>query len=333
LLTKEVEMPAPVDAEIATLFELLDAMSGGARLSESTPEQARAGMELMAAAAPRPDPPAEVEDRTLPGPGGPVPVRLYRPRRSEAPLPLVVFFHGGGFVLGSIATHDALCHRLCTGLDALVLSVGYRLAPEHPYPAGLEDAWAATVWAGAHAEELGADPSQLVLAGDSAGANLAAVCARRARDHGGPEIALQVLAYPATDLTGSQPSIRENAEAPGLRLDDLEWFGRLYLTDPALATDPDASPLFAPDVSGLAPAIIYTAGHDPLCDDGQRYAERLAEAGVRVRYRCFETLVHGFLSLDGVAKAATAAMEDLLSDVRDALPRPPGRETQGGRAS
>lgn len=325
-------MPAPIDAEVATLFELLDTISGGASLSESTPEQARAGMELMAAAAPRPQPPAEVEDRTLPGPAGPVPVRLYRPRQAERPLPLLVFFHGGGFVLGSIATHDALCHRLCTGIRALVLSVGYRLAPEHPYPAGLEDAWAATRWAGEHAASLGADPSRLVLSGDSAGANLAAVCARRARDRGGPHVALQVLAYPATDLTGSQPSILRNADAPGLRLADLEWFGRLYLSDPAMATDPDASPLWAPDLSGLAPAIIYTAGHDPLCDDGRRYGERLTEAGVSVRYRCYDTLVHGFLSLDGVAGAATAAMEDLLADVQQAL-EPPSTRASSERGS
>jgi acetyl esterase len=315
-------MSAPVDAEVATLFELLERMSGGVTLADGTPEEARRGMELMAAAAPRPEHPVPNEDSTIPGPAEAIPIRLYRPLAAEAAPPLVVFFHGGGFVLGSIATHDALCQRLCSGLGAIIVSVEYRLAPEHPYPAGVEDAWAATRWAGDNASALGADPDRLVLAGDSAGATLAAVSARRARDRGGPPIALQVLAYPATDLTGSQASILENANAPGLRMDDLAWFGRLYLPDPARAAEPDASPLATPDLAGLAPAIIYTAGHDPLRDDGERYAERLRAAGVEVCYRCFDTLVHGFLSLDGVASAPTAAMEDLLADIRQALGTP-----------
>jgi acetyl esterase len=275
--------------------------------------------------------PIDTEDRTIPGPRGPIPVRIYRPatnpphRATEpgAELPLLVYFHGGGFVFGDLNTHDPLCRQFAAAVPAVVVSVDYRLAPEHRFPAAVDDAEAATVWAAEQAATLGADARSLTVAGDSAGGTLAAVVARRARDGGGPAIALQLLIYPATDLTRTQPSHQSNGEGYFLTSQAMRWFTANYLGDDALVDlalcrQPDASPLFAADLTGLPPAHVVTAEFDPLRDEGEAYAGRLQEAGVPTTLVRYDGMIHGFVSMDAVLDAGARAVDDLVAAVTTA---------------
>jgi acetyl esterase/lipase len=270
-----------------------------------------------------------VEDLRIDGPAGPIPIRVYWPDDSagEAAHPVTMFFHGGGFALGDLDTHDATARDHAVGAASVVVSVDYRLAPEHPYPAAVEDAWAATRWVTDHAEQFGADRSRLAVAGDSAGGNLAAVVAQLARDTArsggsGPELAFQLLWYPATMWDTSLPSFAENADAPVLDGDAMAAFTHWYAghVDPA-----DAPATLAPgragDLSGLPPAYVAVAGHDPLRDDGIRYAELLTAAGGEVELHNAETLVHGYLGYVGVVPTATAASARGLAALRAALHR------------
>jgi acetyl esterase/lipase len=255
------------------------------------------------------------EDRTLPGPAGPIGVRLYRPARTAAPAPLVVNLHGGGFVLGNLDAGDWLCSTLAAELGAVVASVDYRLAPEDPAPAAVEDAVAATRWLADHGDELGA-AGPLAVMGDSAGGNLAALVAVAARDEGGPTIAHQVLIYPAVDLTLSFPSIHELRDAPILTHEDLRAYVDHYLgehTDPA---DPRVSPWFVADLSGLPPALVLTAEHDPLRDEGRAYAARLREAGVPTRWTEYAGMPHGFTTLPGLCRSAPQAVAEIVQELR-----------------
>lgn len=269
------------------------------------------------------------EDRHIAGPDGPIAVRVYWPPEDPADgaHPVTMFFHGGGFALGDLETHDVTARRHAAVGRTVVVSVDYRLAPEHPYPAAVEDAWAATCWVAQNAGRLGADASRLAVAGDSAGGNLAAVVAQRARDSrrsgGGPEVAFQLLWYPSTMWDTSLPSFVENAGAPILDSRAIAAFTRWYAGNVDL-TDPPAglAPGRAADLSGLAPAYVATAGHDPLRDDGARYAELLSDAGVEVELHNAETLVHGYLGYAGVVPAATEAADRGLSALRTALHRP-----------
>jgi acetyl esterase len=306
----------PLDPQARALLDQLAAM-GAPPLSEQTPEEARAGFLLLTAIAGTAEEPVPTEDRSVPGPAGDIPVRIYRPT-TDTPLPVVVYFHGGGFVIGDIATHDTTCQRLAAGVPALVVSVDYRLAPEHRFPAAVDDCEAATAWASAHAAEFGGDPSRLAVGGDSAGGNLAAVIARRARDAGGPPIAFQLLIYPGTDMTRSLPSHAENGTGYLLDSDTMKWFLDNYLadTDPR---DPDASPLFADDLSGLPPAFVLTAEFDPLRDEGEAYAERLRAAGVPVTTSRYDGMIHGFYGLDSIFDAAKKATAETVVALRDAL--------------
>jgi len=233
-----------------------------------------------------------------------------------------MFFHGGGFALGDLDTHDVAAREHAVGANSVVVSVDYRLAPEHPYPAAIEDAWAATRWVADNAGALDADASRLAVAGDSAGGNLAAVVAQLARDSGGPDLAFQLLWYPSTMWDTSLPSFTENANAPVLDNAAMEAFTRWYAGHVDL-TDPPATlaPGRAADLSGLPPAYVAVAGHDPLRDDGVRYAELLAEAGVDVELHNATTLVHGYLGYAGVVPAATEATERGLDALRAALLR------------
>jgi acetyl esterase len=233
-------------------------------------------------------------DLRLPGPDGEVPARLYRPA-PDGTLPLLVLFHGGGFVFGDVETHDRTARRFAAEGEVAVLSVDYRLAPEHPFPAGVNDAEAATRWAAAHAAELGTDPDRVVVSGDSAGGNLAAVVALRLRDAGGPPLAGQLLIYPTTDMRAGDryPSKRELADGYGLSGHDMDWFGQQYIRDEADAGRPDASPMAAADLSGLPPAFVLTAEFDPLRDEGDAYARRLADAGVPVEHVRLPGAIHG----------------------------------------
>jgi len=261
-------------------------------------------------------PVAQVADRTIPGPDGEMPIRVYRPE-GEKPFPTVVFFHGGGFVSGDLESHDALCRYLTRESECVVVSVEYRLAPEHPFPAAVEDAIAATEWAADHTDALGGT-GDLAVAGDSAGGNLAAVAALAARDRGGPDIDYQVLLYPGIGTREDQQSVREHS---GLVLSqaDLEWFSDCYFGSEITRQNPYADPTRACDHSGLPPATVLTAEFDPLRDGGVAYAEQLRDAGVEVRHVDYEGMIHGFVSMTDTIGRATEAIEDVAGDLRVAL--------------
>ncbi len=255
-----------------------------------------------------------------------VPVRIYWPPvETHEGLPVVVFYHGGGFCLGDLDTHESVARAHAVGAEAIVVSVDYRLAPEHPFPAAIDDAWAALRWVAAHAADLGGDPSRIAVAGDSAGGNLAAVMALRARDAGGPPLVFQLLWYPVAVGDLSAPSFAENADAPFLNGDVIAAFLAWYVpgldfSDPkALPTD--LAPANAESLVGLPPAFIGTAGHDPLRDDGGKYAEMLSAAGVPVERSIEPTMVHGYVSLALAAPAAAEATDRGLVALRAALHR------------
>jgi acetyl esterase len=252
------------------------------------------------------EPAEDTDDRTIPGPAGPIRIRVYRPSGS-GPLPLVVFFHGGGWTIGDIDTHDGTSRILSRRTGAVVVSVDYRLAPEHRFPAALDDCQAAVTWVAAHADELGGDPGRLGVAGDSAGGNLAAEVALRSRDAGGPAIAAQALVYPATDFSTVRPSMADNGEGYLLTADSVRWFSAQYLGDHDPA-DPDASPLLN-DLTDLPPAVVAVAEFDPLHDEGRAYGAALEKAGVPVKLFDFPGLVHGFMGLGAVSPGSAAATE------------------------
>jgi acetyl esterase/lipase len=269
-------------------------------------------------------PDLRIEDRKISRGDLPdIPVRIYWPHASVEPLPVVVFYHGGGFALGDLDTHEPIARAHAVGAAAIVVSVDYRLAPEHPFPAGVDDCWAALQWVGEHAAELGGDPNRLAVAGDSAGGNLAAVVAQLARDNGGPALRFQLLWYPSVTADASLPSFTENADAPVLNREGIDAFLTWYLPGVEI-TDPKAlpatiAPANAADFSGLPPAFIGTAEHDPLRDDGARYAELLNAAGVPVELSNEPTLVHGFVSFTLVSPAAAEASDRGLAALKAAL--------------
>lgn len=250
-----------------------------------------------------------VEDRFVPGHEGALRVRVYEPApRTHRLRPMCLYFHGGGFVIGSLDSHDGVCRFLAREADCVVVSVDYRLAPEHRFPAAPLDAIATYRWAAERARELGADPERIAVAGDSAGGNLAAVVAQAARELPSAPV-FQLLVYPATDLTRSMPSHRTYARGYFLEADTIDWFLDHYLADPARdVRDPLGSPIAREDLRGCAPAYVVTAGFDPLRDEGEAYARRLREAGVPVELSCEESLVHGFVSMGGVIEAARGAV-------------------------
>jgi acetyl esterase len=270
-----------------------------------------------------PSPAPAGEDMTIPGPAGPVPVRVYRAElaagspRYRSARGAAVFFHGGGWVLGGLDSHDTLCRELAARAGVALVAVGYRLAPEHPYPAGLDDCAAATRWVAAHAADLGADGSRLAVVGDSAGASLAAGVAMLARDDGDVAVTLQVLAYPALDPAMDTASYKQNADDPFLSRGEMEAYWSYYLGDSA--PDRLAAPALAPDLAGLPPAYVLVAGRDVLRDEGAAYAERLAAAGVPVRLRRFDDMVHGFLLCTAWLDAARAGVAELAAVLRAGL--------------
>jgi acetyl esterase len=265
------------------------------------------------------------------GDGGPMRVRIVWPLgvqadarasvRHEPNLPVVVYFHGGGWVLGGLETHDHLVRELSNAVGAVVVSVDYRLAPEHPFPAAVHDAWAATCYVAQHAAELGADPGRVAVAGDSAGGNLAAVTALRAREERGPDLAYQLLICPVTDCDLERPSYREPDECFFLTRTHMQWYWDLYVADPARRTDPWCAPLRAEDLSGLPPAYVGTAELDPLRDEGREYAERMAASGGDVEHRCFAGLAHGFSNVSELLPPAAAANAAMFAAARNALER------------
>ncbi|WUH92911.1 alpha/beta hydrolase [Streptomyces sp. NBC_00433] len=298
----------PLDPQIQALRDQR-ARSGEAPLYMLTVEQARAAdLAAIQAAGGSPRALHSVEDRKIPGPDGVLPARVYRPS-GERRLPVLLYYFGGGWTLGSIDTADVLCRTLAAEAGCLVVSVGYRLAPEFPFPAAVHDCHAALRWVAAHADEIGADPARLAVGGDSAGGNLAAAVTLLARDRGDIGLAGQLLVYPNTDQPADAASARDSESADPYLFNhhSVAWYARHYLRDPADAADPLASPLRAADLSGLPPALVITAEYDPLRDQGEAYARRLAEAGVAVEATRYPGMAHGFFAMAGAVDAATTA--------------------------
>ena len=258
---------------------------------------------------PRPDVAAAL-DRAIPGSGGAIPVRIYRPLGAGAAdaLPVLVYYHGGGWVIGDLDTHDTVCRMLANQAGCAVMSVDYRMGPEHKFPAAVDDAVAAMRWAAREGRAAGFDPDRIAVGGDSAGGNLAAVAALMARDNGGPKLAFQLLIYPATDLAANAPSHQAFADGYLLTRANIQWFMGHYLRSPADAADWRASPIKAATLRKLPPALVITAGFDPLRDEGKAYADRLRADGVAVEYKLYPGQIHGFFGMGGRIDAALNAV-------------------------
>lgn len=291
------------------------------KINELPPEGAREMFaQSVAALDMEPVEVGRIEDRTIPNAdGGPMRVRLYHPQGAQGKPPILVYFHGGGFVIGSIETHDRVCRYLCRAAGILVMSVDYRLAPEHKFPAAVEDSYAAVKWAAAHADEIGADASRLAVGGDSAGGNISAVVCQFAKLRGGPKIAFQMLWYPVTGPRAESGSMKDFASGYFLEAEMMQWFIGHYLPAGAKQDDHRLSPNWFDDLSNLPPALVVTAGFDPLRDEGKEYAERMRAAGVPVEYRCYESTIHGFFNMGGVIGVTRKALDGSAAALRQAL--------------
>jgi acetyl esterase len=320
-----------LDARTQWFLQLL-ARSGQQPLQSLGIAQARAEFDMFQAImGGRPLPVGEIVDRTIgtttdgPSMGGTgtarLRVRLYRPAGSVARLlPAILFFHGGGFTIGSLEGYDLPCRYLCNRTGCAVVAIDYRLAPEHKFPAAIDDALAAFRWLAREGSNFGIDPARIIVAGDSAGGTIAAVVAQQVRGEATTPC-LQWLMYPATDMSVEWPSHTSCGEGFLLTLSDMRWFLGQYLHDPAEATDPRVSPLRTADLSGLPPALVFTAGFDPLRDEGQAYADKLVTAGVKTIHREFDSLIHGFICMRGALQAAARAMDDMVVSLRHELAR------------
>jgi acetyl esterase len=269
----------------------------------------------------QPEPPAmaEVRDlRTADAPGG-VALRLYRPPQAAPVSPALVYYHGGGWTIGDLDTHDVLCRQLAQRADCVVVAVDYRLGPEHRFPAAVDDCLAATRWVQAHAKALGIDGTRLAIGGDSAGGNLAAVTAIALRDGGDALPRLQLLIYPATDMRAVAPSHTTNAQGYVLTADSIAYYRGHYVPEAAQWSDWRASPLLHMDLSRLPPALVLTAGFDPLRDEGRQYADALSKAGVPTQYVCFERQIHGFITMGRVIAEANTAVALCAQAVANAM--------------
>jgi acetyl esterase/lipase len=304
----------PLDPKCEMLINLLSP-PGAPKLNELSVQEARDNMVKMTSLRTTVEEVARVEDRSLPGPNGSIPVRIYAPQ-GNGPLPVLVYFHGGGWVIGSIETHDMGCRMLANLAGSMVVSVDYRLAPEHKFPAPLEDCYAATCWVAQNATSIGADPQRVAIGGDSAGGNLTAAAALLARDRKGPALRHQLLVYPVTDAACDSPSYRENAEGYFLTKDAMLWFWNHYLTSEGEGGDAYASPLRAPDLRGLPPATVITAEFDPLRDEGESYGEKLAAAGVPTTVQRYDGMIHGFFAMTDLLEQAKAAMQLAAEELR-----------------
>ncbi len=319
----------PLNPQTAALANAMaEANAGRPAMHEQSPAEARAGYRALASLFGPPPAIHRIEERTINGPAGELPVRIYRPSDATG-LPLLVFFHGGGWVIGDLDTHDRECRELANQAGIIVMAVDYRLAPEHPYPAAHEDCWAALQWAHDNAAEVGADPARLAVGGDSAGGNLAASVALLARD-AGIALALQLLIYPATDLRGHNPqwqgprfdSLTQNADGPFLTADSIAYFSSHLAGAADLASitaEPRLSPLLADDHRGLAPAYIATCEYDPIRDEGNAYAQALRDAGVPVRHHQWPGQPHVLFQLSPVVDDGQALLSECASALRTAF--------------
>jgi acetyl esterase len=297
--------------EVRALLDIMDAQ-GGPPLESQDPIVARQdrveGMKMLGG---EPVQLGRVEDLTIPGPGGALALRLYADEHGGL-RPALVFFHGGGWVFGNLDTHDAVCRAIAKESGAVVIAVDYRLSPEVKFPAAVEDSYAATQWVAANAERLGIDSRRIAVGGDSAGGNLATVIAMRCRDAGGPAIAGQLLIYPVTDLSSFETgSHRELAEGYFLTRAAMQWFTGHYLASDDHKRHPEVSPLHAPNLGGLPPALVITAEFDPLRDEGEAYAKRLQHAGVPVTSTLYPGMIHGFVSMRGVLAGGRQAIREI----------------------
>lgn len=297
---------------------VLDMLAGlnMAPLDTLTAEQARAQSKAFAV-PPSGEQVANVEDRTVLGPGGPIPVRVYTPAGAQ-PHPALVYYHGGGWVLGDLEGTDNLCRALTNAAGAVVVSVDYRLAPEHRFPAAVDDAFAAVKHVYEQAASYGVDPARIAVGGDSAGGNLAAVVAVLARDSGLP-VRFQLLAYPVTNHSFDSGSYDQNGDGYLLTTPMMKWFWDLYLGPDGDGSDFRASPLRAPNLKGVAPALVITAEYDPLRDEGEAYAARLQEAGVRVKATRYPGMIHGFFTMTAALDQAKAALAEAATEMKAAL--------------
>jgi len=285
-------------------------------------EARRLYLEARRVLQPDPMPIAETRELTAPGPEGPIALRVYRARpvKGDDELqPALIYFHGGGWVIGSLDSHDGVCRGLANGADCTVISVDYRLAPEHKFPAAIDDAVAATEWIAENAKSLGIDANRLAVGGDSAGGNLAAVVALNACDRGIPKLRFQLLIYPACDMSMTLPSITELAEQLPLTRSTMKWFIDLYLRDETDVGDWRASPLQAKSLANLPPAYVLTAGCDPLRDEGEAYAAALKAAGVPVEAKRFDGQIHGFMTMGKFIPDADKAMNEMSAALKRAL--------------
>jgi acetyl esterase len=311
-----------LDPAVRQLLEAAEA-EGNPPLESFSPEEARKlAIESLKTAGGTPEPVRSIENLRIPGPDCEIPIRIYTPD-APAPRPALVYFHGGGWVVCDLDTHDVVCTAIAHRAGAVVIAVDYRLAPEHKFPAAVTDSYAATAWVASNAKRLGIDPKRISVGGDSAGGNLAAVVSLKSRDQDGPAIELQVMVYPVTDLSSfATPSYQEFGENHYLTKSEMEWFRDHYLRSMEDARDPHASPLLVLDLSGLPPALIITAECDPLRDEGEAYAKRLANDGVPVKYTCYPGMIHPFFSLSGAIPQAFDAIQQVANAVAGLAPSP-----------
>ncbi|PCG86699.1 alpha/beta hydrolase [Streptomyces sp. WZ.A104] len=297
----------PFDPQFQELYDRLAAEDVRPLYTMTLDEARAADLAAIQAGAGTPEPVHQVTDETIAGPGGPLPVRIYRPS-GEGPLPVLVYFFGGGWTLGSIETGDAICRSLANAVGCLTVAVGYRLAPENKFPAAPDDCFAGVRWAVEHAERFGGDSTRVAVGGDSAGGNLAAAVTLMAKEAGGPELLAQLLVYPNTDQFADTPSLRENSDRLLFNRKSVQWYWENYLASPEDGGHPLASPLRAPDHSGLPPALVITAEYDPLRDEGELYADRLRESGVPVESTRYPGVAHGFFAMAGTLDAGRSAV-------------------------
>ena len=307
-----------LDPNVRLLLEAIEALGNPPIEALSPPEARRLAAESLKPVGGVMEPLHSIENVRIPGPDCEIPIRVYTPD-VPAPRPAMVYFHGGGWVLCDLDTHDVVCSAIARRAGAMVISVDYRLAPEHKFPAAVVDCYAATAWVAANAVRLGIHPHRISVGGDSAGGNLAAVVALKSRDQNGPVIALQALVYPVTDLSSfATPSYQEFACGYQLTKTEMEWFRDLYLSKPQDALQPHASPLLAGDLRRLPPALIITAECDPLRDEGEAYAMRLEQAGVPVTSTRYPGMIHPFFSLSGAIPEAFDAFEQIAGAIQAA---------------
>lgn len=306
----------PLDAQIAGFLQQLEA-AGAQPFHALPPTEARVAFSKLNAMLPGSTAPvASIDNRSIPGPAGEIPIRVYTPE-GDGPFPALVHIHGGGFVIGSLEDYERVCQELCSRVGCVVVSVDYRLAPEHPFPAAPDDAFAATQWVATHGVELNVDVSRLAVGGDSAGGNLAAVVALRAREAGGPKLVGQLLVYPTVQAGEITPSIEQNAEGYLLTRADMEYFFAHYAGQETNLDNPDLAPLKAGNLGDLPPAWVRTCEFDPLRDEGEAYAAALGDAGVPVSFRRIDGAIHGAWGFFTVLALGSVMMDEAVNWLRE----------------